>query len=73
MKSTTSSTLESVAALAALGEQVLALVKESGLAKPRKRAKRAKVRVKEHTRPAPRQAREAEPVRRPRPSVADTE
>lgn len=56
----TSGTLARVASLAALGEQVLSLVKASGLAKPKRRAYTRK--AKPQAKPIQRQVR-----REPRP------
>ena len=53
--------LERVASLAGLGERVLALVKESGLAKPKRRVKRSVAKAA------------ARKVVRPRPTIADND
>ena len=67
MRTKTSDTLATVAALAAFGERILECVKESGLAKPKRRAKRV---VKKAKAGASKQAKPVERVVRPRPTIA---
>lgn len=60
----TSGTLARVASLAALGEQVLSLVKASGLAKPKRRAytRKAKPTVRAPRRDIPRERTGRQPM-----------